>query len=1232
MRKKLSLIPFLSLLVSFSLADAGITPYQSEIVTDPPIYNYITEVDPVYSSYYAKPAAIPPYSYVDSLSGEPEYNKQFQYNHINRGNVWDNYRGENVVVAIIDSGIDIDHEDFSYPGNISHKSAFITQAGDLVYTRTVQNYGLNIIDDNNPAHNGHGTAVAGTIGALVNKKGTAGIAPNVTLMILKTDYGYNEINIAIDYAVANGADIINMSIAAYDTSEVDSAFAFANKNKTNPDTNTFFDPSLINADNAGVLLVAAAGNETTDYPSYPASSITNVIGVGALGRDTSVSMADYSNFGTYNVDVVAPGSVWVPHVGGGYDVTNGTSFASPMVAGALALYLSRNPDDSAATVRNHLFSTATDMGTAGRDATYGYGRLNLNNLMDYVPATSFTISPRNLSLSIGQTQQLVTTILPSNATDQETIYLSQHEDIATVDDYGMVTAVGVGVTRIEAMCADGLEDYCIVSVDTGFYPVQSISFTDDSLLLDIGQTKQLNVVFNPDNATNKGLVYSSSSSHVASVSDTGLVRAMADGTTIITARSVDGNRTATIPVTVNYFVPASVTHTFTSASWGTVNNTFTSDKSANWVSASGVQVTSGLSGAGATSKEKYTNISSIVVRYCTNDSNGVGSINISLLDQLNGGVVSALPSFNVTKPSANGGTPRNTDPFIPSSVKDGYIKLSVNCSTNSVYVQSITINYLIVGSRPISVSGVNILNASPLNMNVDDTVQLEYQVFPLNASNRGVSFNSTNPQVASVNNSGLVRAIQAGNAIITVTTNENGHTASVSINVSESSSPNVSGVQFLSESLGLEAGTTHQLRYEVLPNSALDKAVSFTSSHENVATVNSTGLVNTLEKGSTTITIITNEGNYTDTIKVEVFGDTQIIETGTGNLLITCSSVVLHNPIHLSQTMALDMTSTFRFDPDNPSMFSLKLVDQPPQNGYEFEAWYLDRTGNGTSVPYAYDTLVTNDTLIERLSILSADESLHVYAKYVYTGIVIPPDDPPVEPPPPESNHYPYEGTYYNSVNFANFDATEKADLINLLDDQPGRSYNSRDWISMQDSCEDLNNPNNVILFYDSVSKSKDHAGGGQNGTIWNKEHVWPQSLMGDSGSSTIAGDLHNLFACDSEINNSRANYPYYDGHGEHGFVTGADRQTYYYPGDEWRGEVARALMYMSLRYGEGRSSYDMRLSVMVDIDTCLAWHEADPVSEWEMRHNDVLFNKGYQNNRNPFIDHPELAHLITWQ
>ena len=149
---------------------------------------------------------------------------------------------------------------------------------------------------------------------------------------------------------------------------------------------------------------------------------------------------------------------------------------------------------------------------------------------------------------------------------------------------------------------------------------------------------------------------------------------------------------------------------------------------------------------------------------------------------------------------------------------------------------------------------------------------------------------------------------------------------------------------------------------------------------------------------------------------------------------------------------------------------------------------------------------------------------------------------------------------------------------------------------------------------------------------LWNREHVFPRSLASPNLVTNFPGagtDVHNLRACDYSTNASRSNKKYDAGNGS----SSSNNQGNWYPGDEWKGDVARIIMYMYLRYPNQCEPTNVGIGTQLfspngDMpDIFLNWNFSDPVSEFEETRNNSIAN--VQGNRNPFIDNPYLATLI---
>lgn len=173
--------------------------------------------------------------------------------------------------------------------------------------------------------------------------------------------------------------------------------------------------------------------------------------------------------------------------------------------------------------------------------------------------------------------------------------------------------------------------------------------------------------------------------------------------------------------------------------------------------------------------------------------------------------------------------------------------------------------------------------------------------------------------------------------------------------------------------------------------------------------------------------------------------------------------------------------------------------------------------------------------------------------------------------------------------------------------------YQRHDYL--YDADEDLDNPDNVILMYSGESRPEDEfqVGDLNEGETFNTEHIYPQSKL---SSEEAKNDMHHMRVSDVDINLERLNYPFTDGSGDYKLVDGNS----WFPGDDWRGDVARMVMYVNLRYGED-------FDTVGTLQLFLEWNVEDPVSAFEIQRNNVI--EAAQGNRNPFIDNPFLATLI---
>ena len=242
----------------------------------------------------------------------------------------------NVVIAILDTGVDATHED--------------------LVSKLVPGWNSNNNNSNTSDVSGHGTAVAGTAAAASNNgMGVASVCWGCMIMPVRVSDAsgnatYSAIASGLTWAADHGARVANISYIVSDSSVVTSAAQYFQSK--------------------GGVVASSAGN----YSTFSNSSDNPYI-LTVSATDQSDVIYDYSNTGK-NIDLAAPGDSFSTQMGGGYVSTGGTSYSSPIVAGVAALVMSANPSLSGAQVQNILKESADDLGALGWDSTYGSGRVN----------------------------------------------------------------------------------------------------------------------------------------------------------------------------------------------------------------------------------------------------------------------------------------------------------------------------------------------------------------------------------------------------------------------------------------------------------------------------------------------------------------------------------------------------------------------------------------------------------------------------------------------------------------------------------------------------------------------------------------------------------------------------------------------------------------------------------------------------------------------------------------
>ena len=324
------------------------------------------------------------------VSNDPFLGSEWHLSKIGALTAWDTASGVGVTVAILDTGVDGSHPDLS--------------------SRMVP--GWNVFDNNSNTADvyGHGTKVAGTAAAAFNNSiGVAGVAGSAKIMPIRisaTNGGASLSAMAqgLTWAADNGARVANISYVCADSPTVLSAASYF-KSK-------------------GGLVTSAAGNYSVQESFAATSAMIPVSSV-----DSSDVKASSSSYGPY-VSMSAPGvGIYTTTSGGGYTSVSGTSFASPVTAGTVALMMAANSALSNTVIEGLLYSNAVDLGVPGRDALYGYGRVNAAGavLAAKASVSSVDSTAPNASITAPLSFSTVTGLVPVNISASDNVGVTKVE-------------------------------------------------------------------------------------------------------------------------------------------------------------------------------------------------------------------------------------------------------------------------------------------------------------------------------------------------------------------------------------------------------------------------------------------------------------------------------------------------------------------------------------------------------------------------------------------------------------------------------------------------------------------------------------------------------------------------------------------------------------------------------------------------------------------------------------
>ena len=502
---------------------------------------------------------------------------------------------------------------------------------------------------------------------------------------------------------------------------------------------------------------------------------------------------------------------------------------------------------------------------------------------------SITLEPTSLVLIEGNSQRLTATVLPTFASTKDLEWSSSAPDIATVSATGLVTALKSGDCVITAAAVDGsgVTATCPVTV-TGI-PVTSVTLNRSTATLKATETVQLSGSVLPANASNKNLVWTTSDENIATVSESGLVTAVAVGEVTITATSQSTPEiSTTCRVSVVPTPVASITLSQTSVSLKateTVSLTATvapetaTVKDVIWTSDNPEVATVDENGVITAVAVGSTSVSAIAA-----DNNGaMGTCQVTVIPTTATGIAiedpvsttfkarETIQLFAIVTPdnaSDKTVTWTSSNPEIATVNESGLVSaVSVGdvtiTATNSAG-QKASINLTVEKTLAESI----VLNTTSVQLKVGEENSLTVSFSPATTTDKSITWSSSNTNVATVSETGLIKAVALGESVITAKTND-GSNLSVTCNVKVIPTLVKSVVIDYDGSTTLKVRDKLQLSARVLPEDATDKTIAWRSLNPTMASVSETGLVTALAIGNVTITATTTNGQ-TDQIEFTV--------------------------------------------------------------------------------------------------------------------------------------------------------------------------------------------------------------------------------------------------------------------------------------------------------------------------------------------------------------------------
>ncbi len=664
------------------------------------------------------------------------------------------------------------------------------------------------------------------------------------------------------------------------------------------------------------------------------SSNTNVATVDQKGNVTVVasgtvvitatSVADTNVYGSFVVGIENVPITWISLTGKTGMVYKETAYIGYTITPSNAsnkklLWTSSNTSVATVDQNGKVTASKKTAGTtiitaAAQDGSGVKATMTLSVSKTVINVKSVTVTGRSL-IGVGETIQAAATVAPSNAHNQVLYWVSDNPTVANVDQTGKVTAYAAGTAMISAIATDGtlVRGGYVVTVKDNYVKVTEVRASGKTELYPKAVSYSAYEIY-PVNADDKTVSWMSSNANVASVNEYGVVTAHSVGTTVITAIANDGSGkygSYTVTVSNNQVLVTKVNVTGKPAMGiGEVQYLAyeiwpanATEKSVTWTSSNanvatvnqyGIVTgkTYGQAVITATAIDGSKQSASFIVNVGTSKTlvnrleiYGKGALTVGETEYL---AYAAWPvnadDKSVMYTSSNAKVASVSEYGVVKAVAAGTARITAIARDGS----GVTASYDVVVSNAATVPVTYVGVSGRASMMVGEVQYLAYEILPVNATNKTVTYTSSNPAVATVNQYGMVTAVGVGSANVTATANDgSGKQASITVTVNPVAGQVTKIVLYGKGSLGI--GSVEYLSYEVWPADAVNKGITFSTSNKKVATVNEYGVVTGVGKGTATITATAKDGSgvkgtYTVNVSTNTQKVTKIALYGKGTL------------------------------------------------------------------------------------------------------------------------------------------------------------------------------------------------------------------------------------------------------------------------------------------------------------------------------------------------------------